>query len=212
MALAAALAVATVAVLIIAGNALRRDNETVRYASQASGRVLGDVNAPVVIDAWEDYQCPVCKAANATVLEQVDRDYIATGKAKLVFHNYPFIGPESQQAAEAAEAAAEQGKFWAYHDALFAAQRAENSGAFSNDKLKALAASAGLDSQAFNASFDSNRYESAVQAEKAAGEQLGVNATPTFFVNGKRVADWRDYNAFTQMIEQALAQRGGVAG
>jgi protein-disulfide isomerase len=212
MAVTGALAVAAVAVLIVAGNMLRDDNQTVRYASQAAGRVLGSADAPVTIDAWEDYQCPVCKAANATVLEQIDKQYIATGKAKLVFHNFPFIGPESQQAAEAADVAAEQDKFWAYHDALFEAQRAENSGAFSNDKLKALAVSAGLDSDAFNASFDSNKYESAVQAEKASGMQLGVDATPTFFVDGKRIADWRDYDAFAQAIEQALAQQAGTVG
>src|SRR5262245_41997118 len=79
MAIAAVVAVFAVGGLIVAGNLLRgHGDNTVRYASQAQGRVLGDANAPVLIEAWEDYQCPICKQANATVLEQIDKNYIAT--------------------------------------------------------------------------------------------------------------------------------------
>jgi len=202
MAIAAVLAIGAVAGLIVAGNALRKDN-TVRYASQAQGRVLGDPNAPVLIEAWEDYQCPICNAANASVLEQIDKNYIATGKARLEYRNFPFLGKESTTAAGAAECAAEQNKFWAYHDALFDAQRSENSGAFTNDKLKVLAMTASLDRASFNTCFDSGRYDDVVQSEKAAGVNLGVNATPTFFVNGQRIADWRNYDEFAAAIEKA---------
>lgn len=204
MSIAAVVAAGAVIGLIIAGNLLRND-ETVRYASQAQGRVLGDPSAPVLIEAWEDYQCPVCKAANASVLEEVDKNYVATGKARLAFRNYAFLGPESVAAAEAAECAAEQNKFWAYHDALFDAQRAENSGAFSAAKLKTLAMTASLDKTSFYECVDSHRYEDVIAAEKAAAAQLGVNATPTFFVNGVRIADWRDYDAFAAAIEKAVA-------
>ena len=202
MAIAAVIAVVAVASLIVAGNALRKD-DTVRYASQAQGRVLGEANAAVLIEAWEDYQCPICKQANATVLEQLDKNFIATGKARLEFRNYPFLGTESTRAAEAAECAAEQNKFWGYHDALFDAQRSENSGAFSSDKLKVLAMTASLDRATFNECFDSRRYQDVVQNEKAAGVNLGVNATPTFFVNGQRIADWRNYDEFAAAIEKA---------
>ena len=202
MAIAAVLAIGAVAGLIVAGNALRKD-DTVRYASQAQGRLLGDPNAPVLIEAWDDYQCPICKAANASVLEQIDKNFIATGKARLEYRNFAFLGKESTTAAEAAECAAEQNKFWAYHDALFDAQRSENSGAFTNDKLKALAMTASLDRVSFNTCFDSGRYGDVVQKEKAAGVNIGVNATPTFFVNGQRIADWRNYDEFAAAIEKA---------
>ncbi len=211
MAIAAVVAVVAVAVLIVAGNALRSD-DTVRYASQAQGRVLGDANAPVLIEAWEDYQCPICKQANATVLAQIDKNYIATGKARLEFRNYAFLGAESTAAAEAAECAAEQNKFWPYHDALYDAQRAENSGAFATGKLKVLAMTASLDRASFNACVDDHRYKDVVASEKTAGMGLGVNATPTFFVNGKRIADWRDYDAFAAAIEKAAAEKAGTAG
>ena len=206
MLVAAAVAVVAVAGLIVAGNMLRDDN-TVRYASQAQGRVLGAANAPVLIEAWEDYQCPVCKVANASVLEQIDKNFIATGKARLAFLNFPFLGQESTRAAEAAECAAEQNKFWAYHDGLFDAQRGENSGAFSNDKLKVLAMTASLDRATFNACFDERRYQDVVRDEKAAGISTGVNATPTFFVNGQRIADWRSYDEFAAAIEKAAAAK-----
>jgi protein-disulfide isomerase len=211
MAVAAVLAIGAVAGLIVAGNATRKD-DTVRYASQAQGRVLGDPQAPVLIEAWEDYQCPICKAANSSVLEQIDKKYIATGVARLEFRNFAFIGPESTTAAEAAECAAEQNKFWPYHDALYDAQRAENSGAFSNDKLKVLAMTASLDRASFNACFDDHRYKDVIANEKTAGMNLGVNATPTFFVNGKRITDWRDYDAFAAAIDKAAADKAGTAG
>jgi protein-disulfide isomerase len=212
MAIVAVVAVVAVAGLIVAGNALRGDNETVRYASQAQGRVLGDPNAPVLIEAWEDYQCPVCKQANATVLEQIDKNFISTGVARLEYRNFAFLGAESTAAAEAAECAAEQNKFWAYHDALYDAQRAENSGAFSTDKLKVLAMTASLDRASFNTCVDDHRYKDVIASEKASGVNIGVGATPTFFVNGKRITDWRDYAAFAAAIEQAAAAKAGTAG
>jgi len=212
MAIAAAIALVAVVGLIVAGDLLRKEGSAVRYASQAQGRILGDANAPVLIEAWEDYQCSICKAANASVLEQIDKNYIATGKARLEFRNYPFLGPESAAAADAAECASEQGKFWPYHDALYDAQRAENSGVFSTDKLKALAADLSLDSGAFNACVDSGRYKDAIASEKTAGQSIGVDATPTFFVDGQRIADWRDANTFAAVIEKAYAAKGGASG
>jgi protein-disulfide isomerase len=213
MMIVAAVAVVAVAGLIVAGNLLRKDEtETVRYASVAAGRVLGDPSAPVLIEAWEDYQCPICKQANATVLEQIDKNYIATGKARLEFRNLAFLGQESLAAAEAAECAAAQDKFWPYQDALFDAQRAENSGAFATGKLKVLAMTASLDRPTFNTCVDEHRYKDAIAAEKQAAQSLGVNATPTFFVNGQRISDWRDYGAFAAAIEKAYAAKTGSAG
>src|SRR5262245_50725960 len=99
MAIAAAIALVAVAALIVGGNLLRKDDKAVHYASLTQGRVLGDANAPVLIEAWEDYQCPICKAANSSVLEQIDKNYIATGKARLEFRNFAFLGAESTAAA-----------------------------------------------------------------------------------------------------------------
>jgi protein-disulfide isomerase len=199
-------AVAAVAVLIVAGGLLRSNNNQVQTtsAAQRDGRILGDTSAPVVITAWEDFQCPVCKAANASVLATIIQEYVDTGKAQLQYRYFSFLGDESKRAAEAAEAAAAQGKFWEYHDALFNYQGAENSGAFSDDRLRQLAQLVGLDMDKFNASLDSGEYKGVVNAELQEGKNLGVTGTPTFFVNGEKVQDWRDIDAFRSLINSFL--------
>ncbi|HLF71173.1 MAG TPA: DsbA family protein [Dehalococcoidia bacterium] len=202
--IAAAVAVVAVVGLIIAGGALR-DSNKVSHEAPAEGFVLGSPDAPVTIMAWEDFQCPICKAANASVLKQVEQDYVTAGKAKILFRQFPFLGQESIWAAEASQCAADQGKFWDYHDALFNAQGAENSGALSKANLKRIAGDTGLDLTAFNTCFDSGAHQASVQAEKQEGAQLGISGTPTIFVNGTLVKDWRDYASLKSMIDAALA-------
>ena len=202
-------AVAAVAALIFAGVMLRDDGEVVTAsAAQRDGRVLGEASAPVIITAWADFQCPVCKTANLSVLPAIIEEYVNTGRAQLHYRYFSFLGDESVRAAEAAEAAAAQGKFWEYHDALFTYQGAENSGAFSDDRLVQLAQLVGLDVAAFEASLDSGEYEGVVKAELNEGRDRGVHGTPTFFVNGERVADWRDADAFRALIESFLPSTG----
>jgi protein-disulfide isomerase len=96
-----------------------------------------------------------------------------------------FLGEESQWAAEASECAADQNAFWAYHDKLFASQSGENQGAFNKDKLKGFAVELGLEPKAFNECLDTGKYTQLVQSQSAAAAQLGVQGTPSFFVN-----DW----------------------
>jgi protein-disulfide isomerase len=207
--IAAGAAAAAVIALILLGGVFRGGSNPVTHSDASEGYILGDSAAPVVITAWEDFQCPICKAANASTLRAIEEAYVTTGKAQLIFRQFPFLGAESYKAAEASQCAADQGDFWDYHDALFTAQGAENSGTFSDTKLKEIASSLGLDAQTFGACLDSGQHNDSVAAEKAEGESLGVNSTPTIFVDGKRVADWRDYNAFAAMIEAALAEPGG---
>jgi protein-disulfide isomerase len=202
--IAGSTAVIAVLALIIVGAALRSGgNDPVITASNAQrdGRVLGDSTAPVVITAWEDFQCPVCKAANSSVLQTIIQEYVDTGKAQLQYRYYSFLGNESVRAAEAAEAASAQGKFWEYHDALFTNQGAENSGAFSDDRLIQIAQQLGLNMDQFKQALDTNEYEDVVKAELQEGQSRGVTGTPTFFVNGEKVTDWRDLAGFRAQID-----------
>jgi protein-disulfide isomerase len=134
------------------------------------------------------------------VLQQLAPKYFDTGKAKVVYHHFPFIGPESQWAAEAADCAGEQGKFWPYALYVLTHQAGENVGAFSRDNLKSFAVQVGLDTNAFNACFDSGKYTAAVKQEMSQGEQLGLTGTPTFFVNGRRV-ELPTVDQFGQIID-----------
>jgi len=160
---------------------------------KADGLSLGDANAPATIDVFEDFQCPACKAFTENTAPLVIENLVATGKARYVFHNYPFIddntnplgGGESDQAANAAMCANEQGKFWEMQSILYANWNGENQGNLSNRRLQAMAESIGLDMTKFNSCFNANKYESDIQADFNKGKDMGVNGTPSVFVNGQ---------------------------
>jgi protein-disulfide isomerase len=153
--------------------------------SECGNPVCGQTNAPVTIEVYSDFQCPYCARADG-VLEQLAPKYIDTGKAKVIYRNYIFIGTESEWAAQAAQCAGDQNKFWTFANYLFTHQAGENTGAFSRDNLKEIAAQIGLDASAFNTCLDSGKYAAQVDQETSQGQQRGVQATPTFFINGQR--------------------------
>jgi protein-disulfide isomerase len=188
---------ASLIVLAVIAPQLRGVGEiiTVTPASlpNVDGLSLGDANAPVTIDVFEDFQCPACKYFTESVQPLVIENLVATGKARYVFHNYPFIdgggagsSGESDQAANAAMCASEQGKFWEMQGILYANWNGENQGTFNNRRLQAFAEALELDMNAFNSCFDANKYEAEIQADFELGEQMGVSGTPTVFVNGTR--------------------------
>lgn len=115
-----------------------------------------------------------------------------------------FIGSESEWAAEAAECANDQGKFWDYHDKLFASQGGENVGAFSKANLKRFAAEMKLDTAAFNACLDSDKYLAKVRADTAQSSSMGVRSTPTFFINGRMLEGAPSYDQLAQLLNSML--------
>lgn len=174
------------------------------------GLSVGDPNAPVTIDVFEDFQCSACWRFTENTEPLIIQNLVATGKARYVFHNYSFLdgsgagnGGESDQAANASMCASEQGKFWEMHSILYANWSGENQGNFSNRRLQAMAESIGLDMDAFNACFSANKYEDEIQADFDLGEEMGVTGTPTVFVNGVRVGAERQVASYEQ-IEQAV--------
>ncbi len=169
----------------------------------ASDMTLGDPNAPVTVYEYSDFQCPVCRDAAADLVPSLDKNYLATGKAKLVFKNFAFIGQESASAAEAAECANEQGQFWEYYKKLYEEQDGENKGTFKIDNLKLFAQQLGLNQADFDTCLDSQKYASAVADDLSEGERRGVNGTPTFFVNQTQVNS--TYDAIAKAIDAALA-------
>jgi protein-disulfide isomerase len=161
-----------------------------------NGLSLGDPNAPATIDVFEDFQCPACQYFSQNVTPQVIQYLVETGKARLVFHNYPFIdgdgasnGGESDKAANAAMCANEQDKFWDMEAIIFANWNGENQGNLSDNKLKAFAETIGLDTDAFNSCYNANKYKSDIQADFELGKQMGVSGTPSVFVNGQRAGE-----------------------
>ncbi|MBK9924876.1 MAG: DsbA family protein [Anaerolineales bacterium] len=160
------------------------------------GLSLGDANAPAVIDVFEDFQCPACQYFSESVEPQIIQYLVETGKARLVFHNYPFIdgdgasnGGESDQAANASMCANEQDKFWDMQAIIYKNWNGENKGNLSDAKLKAMAKTIGLDTNAFDSCFDDNKYKKEIQADFELGQTMGVSGTPSVFVNGQKVGE-----------------------
>lgn len=167
--------------------------------------VLGKADALVTIEEYFDFQCPACKSAYESVLPFVIEDYINAGKAKLVYKNLAFLGPESRDAAEAALCANDQGKFKQYHDKLYDNQGDENRGAFRKDSLKKFASEVGLDAAAFNSCFDGGKYEGQIRKELSLGYAAGVNSTPTYIINGQKVLGG-SYISIKRVIDKKLEE------
>lgn len=179
-----------------------------------NGLSLGDANAPVTIDAFEDFQCPACQYYTENIETLIIQNLVAAGKVRYVFHNYPFIdgngaknGGESDQAANASMCANEQGKFWEMHAILYANWNGENQGNLSNRRLQAMAESIGLDMNKFSDCFNANKHETEIQADFDKGVEMGVSGTPSIFVNGSKVGQEgkiATYDEIAQAVESAL--------
>jgi protein-disulfide isomerase len=156
----------------------------------------GGANAPVTVVEFTDYECPSC-GATQPVLEEVAKEF--GDKVKLVVRNFPLDQhAHAFKAAEAAEAAREQGKYWEYAALLFANQKALEVG-----KLKEYASRLGLDRTRFDAALDSGRFAGKVKRDLADGNKIGIDSTPTVFINGKRTRD-KSKEALRAAIEAAL--------
>ncbi|MBI2629047.1 DsbA family protein [Candidatus Pacearchaeota archaeon] len=166
--------------------------------------VLGNANAPVTIIEFSDYQCPFCERFFTSTLPQIKKDYIDTGKAKLVYRDFPLssIHPYAQKAAEAAECAGEQGNnfYWKMHDKLFG-----NQNALDIESLKKYAQEISLDTNKFNTCLDSGAMAQEVSKDTADGTSYGVQGTPAFFINGQEISGAQPFESFKSIIDAELA-------
>jgi protein-disulfide isomerase len=159
---------------------------------------LGSPEAKVVIVVFEDFQCPFCRK-NQEDLKKIVETY--GDKVFLIFRDFPIpsVHPEAEAAAEAANCAFQQGKFWEYHDQLFARQ----------DELSArtynqIAETLGLDISAFNRCVNTKAYSKEIEADVKAGQDLGVIGTPTFFINGQMFPGVLTYDFMDKVIQLLL--------
>jgi protein-disulfide isomerase len=158
----------------------------------------GPASAPVTLVEYGDYECPYCGQAYP-IVKAAQRKL---GKRlRFVFRNFPLseAHPHARHAAEAAEAAADQGKFWEMHDALF-----ENQNALEDDQLVATARRLGLDAERIAEALEAGTYAQRVREDFRSGVRSGVNGTPTFFINGRRYdGPWADERTFIGALENA---------
>lgn len=171
--------------------------------------VLGNMDAPVTIIEYSDFQCPFCGLFYVKVEPLVKEDYIAAGKARLVYRHFAFLGSESRAAAEASECAKDQGKFWKFHDFLFNSElkdNRENNGNLNRSLFMSIASDLDLDQNAFSSCLDSGKYAQKIKDDFLFGQKAGVKATPTTFINGQKVEGMLPYSDFKAVIEQALVK------
>jgi protein-disulfide isomerase len=170
------------------------------------GFALGSPDAPVTIDLYEDFQCPACETWGRTVFPSLAANELKAGTVRIVFHDMAFLGPESVAAGRAAYAAAQQHRFWDMWATLYSNQGRENSGAFSRDRLVAMAGRLGLDVARFETDMDSAASQAAVDASRSDAAQIGVSSTPTLIVGGQAIVGVQAYADLAVVVAAAVGQ------
>ena len=175
--------------------------EAPRLTVADAGRpARGPENAPIQIIEFSDFQCPFCYQAHPTVTKVLST---YGDKIRFVYRHYPLPNhPNARPAAEAAACAAEQDRFWQYHDRLF-----DNQSKLSASDLKQHAATLGLDTTKFAACVDARKYKDLVDEDMKAGEEAGVSGTPAFFINGRVLGGAQPFEAFKRIIDEELRRK-----
>jgi len=202
-------------------NAVKPAGEFIRITPEShpmeAGKTIGNPDATVTVEVYEDFQCPACKEYTSSIeIQLVESTYMTNGQVKYVFMQYPFLDSstvtkESHQAANASMCALEQGRFWDYHDILYVNQGAvENGGSFNDKRLGAFAESLGLDMTTYNKCFSADKYSPDIEAEFQQGQTAGVTGTPTVIVNGTIITPGfvPTYEQITAAIDAALIGGG----
>jgi protein-disulfide isomerase len=174
-------------------------------AALGEGPTLGSASAPVAVVEFSDFQCSFCKKFWAETFPKLNETYIKTGQASFVYRHYAILGRPSTDAAKGSECAAEQGKFWEYHDRLFKNQGGMS---FTTAKLKQYAQESGLKMSSFSQCLDSNKYLKKVEGETSVAIFLGTRGTPTFYVNGRRLVGAQQFETFQKIIAEELKKAG----
>lgn len=176
----------------------------------ADGYALGDPDAPVTVEVFADFQCPYCQRFSLLVGPELVETWVRPGHARLVFRDFAFLGEESRWAAVAGRLAAEQGRFWPFHDLLYSNLLGENVGSYTPDRLLVMGRMAGLDMGPYIAGLQvpaaRETWATIEQEVRDAAATRGVSATPTVFVDGVKVAT-PDAATIGAAIESALATR-----
>ncbi|HEY3289952.1 MAG TPA: DsbA family protein [Anaerolineae bacterium] len=181
---------------------INMDKITVRQ-----NNIKGAAAATVTLIEYSDFQCPFCKRFHDTILPRIVTDYVTPGKVKLAYKNFAFLGDESKWAAQGAECAADQGRFWDFHDLLFSRQTGENVGTFTKANLLNYARELTFDIPAFQACLNGDKTLERVQTDTSEGNTLGVRGTPSFVINGKLLVGAQPYEAFKAALDEALKAR-----
>lgn len=178
----------------------------------ADGSGLGDPDAPVVIKNYSDFACPHCADFSSTTEKQIIEEYVKNGDVYFEYHSVGNLlgSSASVQAAEAAYCAADQGRFWGYHDLIFANQSSlfTDPNADISPTLNTFAEVLELDLEQFENCYAGDKYANRVQQDQVEAQQAGVTGTPSFVINGRLLKGNVPFSNFQQVIEQELSNAG----
>lgn len=171
--------------------------------------ILGNPNAPVTLIEYGDYQCSFCGRFHTESYGLIVKDYVQTGKVRMIYRDIAFLGPESKAAALATECSKDQGKFWQFHDALYTEEvgdGAGNNGSLNRALFLTLAGNVGMNTSDFAQCFDEKRHDGYVAAQSKAASSAGITSTPTVFINNRQIIGAQPYIEFQAVIEEELAK------
>jgi protein-disulfide isomerase len=177
-------------------------------AAFADGEALGEADAPVVLEVYSDYQCPVCGRFSREYLPRLVSRFVSPGDLRIEEKAIAFLGrgnpDESLDAATAASCAAPDNRYWQFHDYLMWNQDGENEGAFGRERLYAMAARLGLAEAPFRTCLDDATVRDTIVARTQEAGDAGITSTPTFVVNGERLVGLVAYDELAALIETKL--------
>ena len=181
--------------------------------SRVQGISLGRADAPVVLYEFADFQCPACGQYASMVAPLIKERLVETGKVRYVYYDFPLIGlhPNAFLSSRAGRCANEQGKFWPYHDVLYGRQPTWAAMSDPTDFFVELSGEVGLDEGAFESCLRSDRFAEEVTRSLRLGESLGVQGTPSFFINGKRIDNPPTFSELERLVEQEMGQGAAAA-
>jgi len=173
-----------------------------------SSPVLGNPNAPLILVEFGDYQCHFCNVYFQDTEHKIIKNYVNTGKVKILFKDFTIIGPDSLSAAHIAHCAGEQGKFWEYHDILYNNWNGENNGWASKQNLLKFANEIDLDIEKLMDCDRNNKYKSIIDSSNNDARMLGITGTPAFFVLSntdiQKLTGAQKYEVFEKVFETML--------
>ncbi len=209
--LIAAILIAGAVIYSTGAKNVKNEKQNIQEAAQQPSKpqidddvVLGNPDAPVTIFIFSDYQCPACGYFYQTIEPLLKKNYVETGKIKLVHKDFPLesMHPLARPAAEAAECAKDQGKYWQYHDALF-----EEREKLAQLNFIDLAVKLKLNKEEFGQCYNSRKYQEEVTADYNEGLKLKVDATPTIFIGEQKFRGVPLYETISQAIDEALNKK-----
>lgn len=209
----AAIAVAVIALIVVQNRSQAKVSAPPVAAAGAAAEVTdrntqGPADAPVTVTVFSDFECPACKSFATGAEKQIVDEYVTQGLVRFEYKHFPLPqhNPSATQGALAAECAADQGQFWAMHDYLFQEAGKAGTSTFTLSRLRSMSDALGLDTAAFAKCVSESKYAQQVREDIRGGQQMGVNATPTIYVNGQKVDN--SYPLIKAKIDEALAQQG----